>query len=246
MLTMKIWWLLPAAAARDPEQAKVIFRRRCTACHTFGRGVKVGPDLKGVTERRSRKWLLGFIASSSKVIQSGDPTATRLFQEFKKERMPDWPDLSPDQIEALLDYLAAAGPLQKEPDDRDATTATAREIEAGRLLFHGLTRLNYGGAACNTCHAIRDQESAGGSLGPDLSTVYFKFGDRALADFLRRPCFAREPESSASRYLTPQESFDLKAYLAKAAGLLIPARPAAPVAAKSGAGGSGQKPQRIP
>jgi hypothetical protein len=180
------------------------------------------------------------------VIQSGDATATRLFQEFKKERMPDWLDLSPDQIGALLDYLAAGGPLQKEPDDRDATTATAREIEAGRLLFHGFIRLTYGGAACNTCHAIRDQQSAGGSLGPDLSTVYFKFGDRALADFLRRPCFAREPESSASRYLTPQESFDLKAYLAKAAGLSIPARLAAPVAAKSGAGASGPEPQRIP
>src|SRR5438445_12654616 len=37
------------AGATDPADARKIFNHRCTACHTFGRGVKVGPDLKGVT-----------------------------------------------------------------------------------------------------------------------------------------------------------------------------------------------------
>jgi hypothetical protein len=38
---------------------------------------------------------------------------------------------------------------------------------------------------------------------------------------LKRPCFAREPERSDSDYLTPQESFDLKSYMASAAGISI-------------------------
>src|SRR6476661_7814509 len=63
----------PAASAFD---AKKVFNSRCTACHTFGKGVKVGPDLKGVTARRQRPWLQQFIRGSSKVIASGDPTAT--------------------------------------------------------------------------------------------------------------------------------------------------------------------------
>jgi cytochrome c2 len=214
------------ANAADSTEAKTIFRKRCTACHTFGRGVKVGPDLKGVTERRTREWLVRFVRGSSSVIQSGDSTASKLFREFKQERMPDWSDLSPEQVTAILDYFAKNGPLQREPNERDATTATAREIERGRQLFHGVTRLNYGGRACDTCHSIRDTESKDGNLGPDLTGAYFKYHDRALTDFLKHPCFAREPERSAPNYLTPQETFDLKAYMAKAGGLRIPLLPA--------------------
>lgn len=212
---------MPGSAA-DGVEAKNIFRKRCTGCHTFGKGIKVGPDLKGVTDRRAREWLLHFIRGSSIVIQSGDPTATKLFRDFKQERMPDWSDLSTDQVNSILDYFAANGPLQKEPDERDAITATAAEIAMGRQLFHGVTPLKYGGAACHTCHSIRDSESQDGSLGPDLTGAYFKYRDQSMTDFLRRPCFTRAPESFSPNYLTPQELFDLKAYMGKAGGLRIP------------------------
>src|SRR5712664_665604 len=72
---------MPALAAADSAEAKMIFRKRCTACHTFGKGIKVGPDLKGVNERRKPDWLLKFIHASSNVIKSGDTTATSLFAE---------------------------------------------------------------------------------------------------------------------------------------------------------------------
>src|SRR5207245_7005715 len=84
-------WPLPAGAdddetreAKFSAEAATIFNRRCTACHTYGKGVKVGPDLKGVTERRKRDWLVKFIYASSSSIKSGDPAATRLFAEFKQ------------------------------------------------------------------------------------------------------------------------------------------------------------------
>src|SRR5215471_9737430 len=77
-----------AAAPAASVEAKAIFSKRCIVCHTFGQGVKVGPDLKGVIERRPREWLVRFIRTSSSVIQSGDPTATKLFRDFKQERMP--------------------------------------------------------------------------------------------------------------------------------------------------------------
>lgn len=210
-------------AAPTLTEAKVTFKKRCTACHTFGKGTKVGPDLKGVTERRTRDWLLKFVRSSSAMIASGDATATKLFAEFKQERMPDWDDLSQEQIGAIMDYFAVNGPEQKGPDERDAGTATAAEVETGRQLFHGLARFTYGGRACSTCHSVRDREHpGGGTLGPDLTTIYRTFRDRALTDFLRRPCFERQPESSVPAYLTGQELFDLKVYLAKASGLDIP------------------------
>jgi cytochrome c2 len=216
----------PVQGASDVNEAKVIFRKRCMACHTYGKGIKVGPDLKGVTDRRKREWLLKFIASSSSVIQSGDPTATKLFRDFKQERMPDWSDLSPEQITSILNYFAMDGPLQKEPDERDATSATGAEIRAGKELFYGDSPLQHGGLACNTCHTIAGSKPKDGHLGPDLTKVYWKYRDKALTDFLKRPCFAREPEVSAQNYLAPQEAFDLKAYMGKVAGLPIPLPPA--------------------
>ncbi|MBZ5667818.1 MAG: c-type cytochrome [Acidobacteriia bacterium] len=232
--------ILSGASTSDRTEAKLIFRKRCTACHTYGKGIKVGPDLKGVTDRRKRDWLLKFVSSSSSVIQSGDPTATKLFRDFKQERMPDWSDLSAEQIAAILDYFAAAGPLQKEPDERDAITATATEIEAGRQLFHGGANLKYGGRACHTCHALDGDNPRDGSLGPNLAGAYLKYRDRALTDFLKHPCFAREPETFTNDYLAPQESFDLKAYLAKASGLAIPVPPV-PAVVENGAAKSDRK-----
>src|SRR5690242_14294287 len=69
------------ANALEGGEAKKLFNQRCTACHTFGKGVKVGPDLKGVTERRPRRWLLSFIRGSQRMIQGGDAVAVDLFRQ---------------------------------------------------------------------------------------------------------------------------------------------------------------------
>jgi ubiquinol-cytochrome c reductase cytochrome c subunit len=205
-------------AAASPADAKKIFTQRCTACHTFGKGIKVGPDLKGVTQRRTHDWLLRFVRSSQSVIQSGDATAQQLFLQFKRQRMPDWTDLSEVQISALLDWLAAAGPEQKPIDERHAESATAAEVERGRALFAGVRPLTHGGLACAACHALgRDAALPGGGLGPDLSRAYERYQDVALTTFLKRPCFPRQPELGRAEYLTPDESFALKAYLRQAA-----------------------------
>lgn len=36
---------------------------RCAACHAFGKGDRLGPDLQGVTTPRERAWLARFIAA---------------------------------------------------------------------------------------------------------------------------------------------------------------------------------------
>src|SRR5947209_10774951 len=220
VLSSKGWALSPATAS----QAGAVFRSRCTGCHTYGQGIKVGPDLKGVTARRQRPWLVNFIRSSSQLISRGDPSAVSLFRQFRKERMPDWGDLSPQQVEAILDYFAADGPTQKAPDERHASTATAGEIEMGRWLFEGKIRLSSGTHACITCHSMGAESGvAGGSFGPDLGGAYLKYQDRALTNLLRRPFSFHVTETKDGQLLTPVESFDLKAYMGKAAGLAIPA-----------------------
>src|SRR4029077_17790861 len=114
-----------SSGAKFSAEAAATFNKRCTACHTYGKGVKVGPDLKGVNERRKLDWLLKFIHGSSVVIKSGDPIATALFAQFKQQRMPDWTDLSDQQVKDILSYIAVGGPDIKPADERNAEGATA-------------------------------------------------------------------------------------------------------------------------
>ncbi len=230
--------LLLAAGPVQATDAKRVFNQRCTACHTFGHGVKVGPDLKGVTARRQRPWLLRFIRGSQGVIKSGDPIAADLFKRFKQQRMPDWTDLSPDEVNAILDWFAADGPEQKEPDERDAELATADDVAQARRLFDGDAPLASGGVACAACHSVREgRERHGGTLGPELTGAYLKYRDRALTLFFKRPCTPREPELSAARYLSPEQAFALKGYLRQ---LALAASPFAayPLRAHDGRGAS--------
>ncbi|HEX7843036.1 MAG TPA: respiratory nitrate reductase subunit gamma [Kofleriaceae bacterium] len=206
--------LFAGTASADPAEAKRIFTTRCMACHTFGKGVKVGPDLKGVTERRQRPWLLKFIRSSSTVIASGDATATALFAQFNQQRMPDWTDLSEAQVNSILDWLAVNGPDQQDPDAKAADQATLAQIETGRQLFHGERAMVHGSIACASCHSIRDKAGkSGGTLARDLTNAYFLYQDGAMTQFLRHPCFLRSPDSTLPAFLAPEESFAIKAYL---------------------------------
>src|SRR5262249_30459162 len=198
----------PASAAPDPAS---LFTKKCSGCHTFGRGDRVGPDLKGVTDRRARAWLLSWIRSSQRMIDTHDPTARSLFEKYRRERMPDQ-NLSPDEIGALIDYLAAGGPLAAAAHARHASTATAADLAYGRDLFVGLRPTAAGGAPCSSCHVVREgSTSLGASFAGDLTHIYSRFQDTALSDFLRRPCFPRE--LATGEPLNEREAFAVKAYL---------------------------------
>jgi hypothetical protein len=151
------------------------------------------------------------------VIKSGDATAGELFRTFKGQRMPDWTDLSPADVGAILDWFAADGPDQKEPDERDAALATAADLSQARGLWSGASPLASGGLACGRCHRVAGEERIGGTIGPDLTNAYLRYRDRALTLYLKRPCTPRQPEANAARYLTPDEAFALKGYLRETA-----------------------------
>jgi len=82
----------------------------CKACHTIGGGNLVGPDLKGVTERRDEAWLIKFIQNSQALIQSGDADAIQVFEEFNKIPMPPH-TYTEDQIKDILLYIKNDGKI---------------------------------------------------------------------------------------------------------------------------------------
>lgn len=205
-----------AVGAWAQSHPAAVFTRKCSGCHTFGQGDFVGPDLKGVTERHSRQWLIAWISSSERAIRSGDPAAIALFTKYRQQRMPDQ-NLSGDDVAALLDYFASGGPeADARKKSRRANTATAAEIDLGRSLFLGEQPLADGGASCSSCHRLTETAGRGGNLGPDLTRAYARFQDKGLGSLLARGCFPRVGHVGARNSVTDQESFALRAFLRQA------------------------------
>jgi cytochrome c2 len=213
-----VMWLSTQHLSAAPDPATT-FKRRCSSCHTYGGGVFIGPDLKGVTDRHARSWLAAWITSSERLIRSGDPSAVAIFNKFKQQRMPDQ-FLTEDERSLLLDYLAAGGPeAEARRVNRRAESATPEEIETGRQLFLGQRELARGGASCLSCHRVVGAAAVGGTFGPDLSRAYARYQERALSALLDRGCYPRTPHTSARVRLTEDEAFALKAFLRHASNL---------------------------
>jgi len=224
VMSIAIWMLIPfgsagtALAAQDPS---TLFRTKCSSCHTFGKGDHVGPDLKGVTERHPRPWLIAWIKSSESQIRRGDPVAEALFRKYRQQRMPDH-DLSDAQVGALLDYIDAGGPAADERVHmRLAVDATPQDVQLGRKLFFGEARLAGSAVACVFCHTLSKQTRLGGSLAPDLSAAYTRYLDWALDQRLRRPCMPGATDPNAAR-VAEAESLALRAFLRAVSTDVIP------------------------
>jgi len=84
------------------EAGRVIYDRRCLACHKLGGGDLVGPDLAGVTGTRDPGWLRGIILSPDSMLRE-DPEARELLARFVVP-MPDT-ELDEAGFRAVLEYL---------------------------------------------------------------------------------------------------------------------------------------------
>lgn len=235
----------PPTARSSPENAekgKAAFETICSACHTIGGGVKVGPDLKGITNQRSQSWLTHFISDPSKMIKSGDPTANSLLKEFHGVQMPTL-GLSSEQVADVLAYLRttalparaqAPPPKAPAPAAVPAAQTTAAPLAAaqapgppaavlptgsastGEQLFTGAIPLQKGGPPCVSCHDVaRLPFPGGGTLGPDLTGASGKFGAGMGAVLATLPFPTMKP-IFGNRLLIPQEQQDLAAFLQKA------------------------------
>jgi cytochrome oxidase Cu insertion factor (SCO1/SenC/PrrC family) len=92
------------AMGTQPGQA--MYKKICTPCHTIGVGDKVGPDLRGVTERRDRAWLVSYLRNPPGMLAKNDPTAVALAAKFDPIRMPNL-RLSEQDADDLISFLHA-------------------------------------------------------------------------------------------------------------------------------------------
>ena len=183
--------ILPAGLAA--QSAAEDYQQSCAMCHTIGGGALAGPDLAGMSERRERSWLIRFIVDPQGVIDSGDAAAQAMVDEYKGMVMPALPGMTHERAAALVDYVREqAGGESDEPapsTESEPEAFTAEDVGRGREVFRGVRPLDAGGAACLACHDIEGLEPmGGGTLGPNLTNVYERFGGRqGLESWLSAP-----------------------------------------------------------
>ena len=85
---------------------QLVFEKyNCKSCHTIGRGKLIGPDLKGVTNKREKEWLEKWIRNPQELIESGDTIAINIYNEYDQSPMlPN--DVSEIEMEELILYLS--------------------------------------------------------------------------------------------------------------------------------------------
>jgi mono/diheme cytochrome c family protein len=212
--------LLGATAAAQEQDAEQYFNTNCKACHTIGGGVILGPDLKGVMDRKDREWLVDFIVDPESKLDS-DPYAMELLAASPggAVRMLKVPGITPLIANSLLDYISSksgAASAEAAPVD-EPEPFIAEDIAAGEDYFTGAKSFRNGAPACNSCHTtVALGGWGGGALGPDLTQAYTRLGARTgLTGWLGMPASAIMQPIFSQQKLTKEEIHALVAFLEK-------------------------------
>lgn len=187
---------------------QALFEQNCAACHAIGGPKRMGPDLKGITQKRQREPLIAFIVNPS------------------GSAMPTLPGMDEATAGTILDYIEAQSNPQAATSQDASTTKTAmpsqpawtpQDAEVGQKLFMGTMPFSKGGTACLACHTTTTAGAlGGGTMGPDLTMVYTRLGEfeglsawmNAIPSATMKPVYTQHP-------LTPEEIKALVAYFAQ-------------------------------
>lgn len=88
--------------ARMADVGAELFRRNCVACHSLGGGDVVGPDLRGVTVRRSQPWIRGMVARPDSMLRV-DATAQAMLARYQVPMLNR--ELDGARVRAVLEFL---------------------------------------------------------------------------------------------------------------------------------------------
>jgi len=214
--------LLAAVASAQTPGPRQDFRQNCASCHTIGGGALAGPDLKNVSQRQKREWLVGFIVDPNKALDSGDPYALQLLRDARGQRMPAIPRMTEARAAALLDMIEEESKLAKSEFvglQLIVRPVLPQDIADGAALFRGDKPLQKGGTACLSCHTVGGLAALGGGvLGPDLTRVFERYKDfRTLGQWLSAPPTAQMSAAFKDHALEPEEIFALAAFFEDAA-----------------------------
>ena len=100
-----------------------LFRRNCAACHSHGGGDVIGPDMRGVTLRRTQPWIRAMISRPDSMLRV-DSIAQTLLAEYQIPMLNR--ELDAARVRAVMEFLWRADhPGSGGPVEGQASTDSA-------------------------------------------------------------------------------------------------------------------------
>ena len=97
--------LLFSNSANAAPDGKALFSSNCASCHNPLKDA-TGPALQNIDKTfPSKDWGYNWIHNSSALIAAGDKDALAIFNKFNKTQMTAFPQLSKEDIDAILAYV---------------------------------------------------------------------------------------------------------------------------------------------
>lgn len=140
---LALLFLVAFGGRAGAQSGESLFKSNCASCHTIGRGVAVGPDLKDIQNRHEEAWLLKWVRSSQAMVKEGDTSAVRLFNENNKVVMPDQ-TLNDAEIKSVFAYIKDFKPAK--PIAAATNTGDEKQSDLFTMMgFEGYILLMLGG-----------------------------------------------------------------------------------------------------
>lgn len=194
------------------EKGESIFLQKCASCHSVGKGKLVGPDLKGVTERRDEKWLKSFIKDPKDFFDKKEKIAMELLKDYNIQ-MPAL-GLSDNEIELIMQYFKAQTGKETGPVPGDSKVIFKGNKDTGMALFTGSAKFQNDGPACISCHTIAGINMPGGALGPELTKAGETYGRDGISSVLKDIPFPTMQPVYSNKPLTDEEGANLGEFIA--------------------------------
>ena len=94
-----------APGGGDAVNGKALFNSNCAACHKLD-AKATGPALRGVAAKYDKEWLYKWIRNSQALIKTGDADAVKIYEEYNKALMSNFPQLSNQDIDDIIAYTS--------------------------------------------------------------------------------------------------------------------------------------------
>ena len=122
----------------NAQDGKALFSQNCASCHAVNKNL-TGPALAGVEDRWSeKKNLYAWIKNSAAYLKTGDPYATKLYNDYNKTAMNLFPSLTDQDIDAILAYIKTVPAVGAAPVAGAAAEAPKEDSDS-TLIFGLLT-----------------------------------------------------------------------------------------------------------
>ena len=120
------------------QDGKALFQQNCASCHAVSKDL-TGPALAGIEERvTDQKLLYAWIRNNQAVLATGNKYFTDLYNQWNKTPMNAFPNLTDEEIAAMLTYISTEANKKTEVKTEGAGE---KAPEADNSLLFGILTL---------------------------------------------------------------------------------------------------------